>query len=244
MTCSHFTEGDVPERYVRGDLDPPVALAFEEHYFSCEDCFEALRQLRELRDGLESQRASMEVSPRAVAPTVWQVSVAVVAFLLAAGAAWTLGRGAGTGPPDAQTAFGELVAIDPPVYSPVRLRGSHSDGNESFEAAMARYSKEDWAGALPGLRKAANLEPQRTQFAFFLGVCALMAGNTDEAVESLSRAIVGGDTTYIEDSRFFLGKAHLRAGNLTAARFQFQKTVELQGGRSAEARRILDRLGN
>ena len=109
---------------------------------------------------------------------------------------------------------------------------------------MKRYSGQDWPGALPCLREAARLEPDRAQFAFYLGVSALMQEEMHEAMGSLSRVVARGESPFLEESRFFLAKAHLRAGNIPAARRELQKTVELAGERRAEAQELLDKLAS
>jgi tetratricopeptide (TPR) repeat protein len=124
----------------------------------------------------------------------------------------------------------------------VRLRGSEDDAARRFREAMELYSRGDWRGALPGLRAAAGLDPEAPNIAFYLGACALLAGETDEAIAQLQRTVDLGDTPFLEESLYYLAKAQLREGNATAARDALGKIIVLNGDRSEEAQSLLDRL--
>jgi cytochrome c-type biogenesis protein CcmH/NrfG len=108
---------------------------------------------------------------------------------------------------------------------------------------MELYTKGDWAGALPGLRAAAALDPEAPQVAFYLGATALLAGRTDEAIVALRATVALGDTPVLEEARFYLARAAFRQGDIAAARTELAALVALGGERRAAAERLLDSLG-
>jgi len=124
----------------------------------------------------------------------------------------------------------------------VRLRGSEDNAARQFREAMKLYGAGDWRGALPGLRAAASLDPEAPHIGFYLGACALLSGETEEATTHLQRTVDLGDTPFLEESLYYLAKARLREGNATAARDTLGKIIVLNGDRSEEAQSLLDRL--
>ncbi len=43
MACGHIQDEEIIERYARHQLSPEEGRAFEEHFFSCDECFEKLQ---------------------------------------------------------------------------------------------------------------------------------------------------------------------------------------------------------
>ena len=59
---------------------------------------------------------------------------------------------------------------------------------------------------------------------------------------ALERTAALGDTPFLEEALFYLAKAHLQAGDVTAARDALVKVILLNGDRAKEAQSLLDRL--
>jgi TolA-binding protein len=137
-------------------------------------------------------------------------------------------------------ALSVLARVEAPAYLPAtQLRAAPSEAAERFDAAMRRYVDGDYAGAIPGLRAAAGLRPEAPQYAFFLGVCQLLADQVDPAVADFQRAIALGESPFLEEAHFYLAKARLRQGNLPAARNELTRTIERRGRLENEARQLL-----
>jgi hypothetical protein len=52
MMHEHIWDHDAIERYVRHQLSPDQELAFEEHFFSCDECFEKLKEMERFVAGM------------------------------------------------------------------------------------------------------------------------------------------------------------------------------------------------
>jgi tetratricopeptide (TPR) repeat protein len=242
MDCARVKADSIAERYLMGELGEAEQEAFEEHLVGCAACHEEVTGLCELKAELERTREQI-VAEAAIRPSPWRrpwvLAVAAAIVALAAGLAlWMRLQEA----PGSRLELAELAKVDPPAYAPVRLRGSEADAARRFREAMELYAASDWRGALPGLRVAAGLDPESPHIAFYLGACALLAGETDEAIAQLQRTVDLGDTPFLEEGLYYLAKAQLRAGNVTAARDALGKLIVLNGDRSEEAQRLLDRL--
>jgi tetratricopeptide (TPR) repeat protein len=139
-------------------------------------------------------------------------------------------------------ALSVLARVEPPLYVPLALRGGRDEAAEAFDAAMRLYAAGDYAGAIPGLRAAADLNPEAPRTLFFLAACLLLTGDTGGAAEGFERAIALGDSPYLEDARFYLAKARLRQGRVTAAREELRQVASLRGRLEQDARRLLGQL--
>jgi len=139
-------------------------------------------------------------------------------------------------------ALSVLARVEPPVYIPAALRGPRDEAAEHFEAAMRRYVDGDYAGAIPGLRAAADLKPNAPQVLFFLAACQLITGEIDAAAAGFDRTIALGDSPYLEEAHFYLAKARLRQGRAAAARGELQQVINRHGRMEEEARRLVGQI--
>ena len=242
MDCAKVQAEGIAERYLLGELAEAEQETFEEHLVACTTCCEELAGLCALKAELERSRKQI-VAEAGARPSPWRrpwlLAAAAAVLAVAAGfGVWMRFQPASSRTPE----LAELAAFEPPTYAPVRLRGSEDDAARRFREAMELYSRGDWRGALPGLRAAAALDPEAPHIAFYLGACALLAGETHEAINQLQRTVDLGDTPFLEESLYYLAKAQVRAGNIIAARDALGKLIVLNGDRSEEAQRLLDRL--
>jgi len=242
MDCATVRAEDIAERYLLGELNEAEQEVFEEHLIGCATCAYDLAGLCALKAELERGREQI-VAEAAVRPSPWRrpwvLAVAAAVVAVAAGlGVWVRLQEA----PGSRLELAELAKVDPPAYAPVRLRGSEDEAARRFREAMELYAAGDWRGALPGLRAAAALDPEAPHIAFYFGACALLAGETGEAITQLQRTVDLGDTPFLEEALFYVAKAHLREGGVTVARDALVKVILLNGDRSQEAQRLLDRL--
>jgi tetratricopeptide (TPR) repeat protein len=122
------------------------------------------------------------------------------------------------------------------------LRGATDEAAASFQEGMKSYVAGDYDATIPSLRRAARLDTERSDIAFFLAASELLAGNTAAAIGEFARTIAMGDTPFLEDAHFFLAKAHLAQGDADRARAELTAVRSLQGERASEADDLLVQL--
>jgi tetratricopeptide (TPR) repeat protein len=105
---------------------------------------------------------------------------------------------------------------------------------------MEFYAAGDYASAIPGLEKAADLDPSSPEYSFYLGACYLLTDRVSEGIASLGDTIDLGETPFLEEALFLSAKAHLLANDQTAARRELQRVISLEGEQSDAARNLLE----
>jgi tetratricopeptide (TPR) repeat protein len=196
-----------------------------------------------------SQIRAMSVSN----PSRWHRTIAMAAaaavILIVLGIRWNLKPNSptrvaptqATKPGPAVVSLAELAHFDPPAYRPAVLRSTPDEALREFQKAMKPYQQGDYARAA-ALLTAAKLNPKDPGVLFFLGVSHLLAGQTDDGIAVLKRCVALGDTPYLEEAHYYLGKGLLGKGDLTAARRELEEAVRLKGEREGEAQRLLQQL--
>jgi Flp pilus assembly protein TadD len=107
---------------------------------------------------------------------------------------------------------------------------------------MEDYVRGDYAAAVPGLQRAADIAPDSARILFFLGASYLLDGRTAPARESLRRVVSLGDTVYLEEARFLVAQSWLIDGDSRSAEFELRELIEMNGDLADDARRLLDRV--
>jgi TolA-binding protein len=77
---------------------------------------------------------------------------------------------------------------------------------------------------------------------FFLGICFLLSGQTDEGIAELKKTIAIGDSAYLGEAHFYLAKGLLRQGDIKGARQELKAAAEPGGSLGEEAARLLTQL--
>ena len=262
MTCEEIERDDIAEQYVLGRLGDEASAHFEAHYFDCPQCLGLVERLESARSALATVGAAPRVarSPR----RWWQAAggLATATGGLAAAAVLLLAvwmfrapppssafpepseTGADIAPPGAARTVDlqALGAIEPPPFTPPRLRSSASGSRAAFLVAMETYTRGDYVGAIPGLERAVRAEPEFPAARFFLGVAYLQLDRRPEAIEHLREVARRGESPYLEDAHFFLAKASIRNGDIETARSELRTVIALGGERLDEASRLLMEL--
>jgi hypothetical protein len=260
MNCEQVMRGEVAEKYLLGQLSVAEQEAFERHYFECSRCIEELQTYRALQEVLKQTAAVIQPEPtlkRAVSPSTWAAAAAGVLLVIGIGY-WLerprppslspsatpitpkVERSPGTRVPSVS----ELAEVRPPNYTPVILRGVPDEATQRFHEAMLHYVKRDYAGTIPGLYAASQLNSKAPDISFFLGICYLLTDQTDSAIAQLGRTAALGDSPYSEETRFYLAKAYVRKADFVAARTELKRVILLRGEREREARELLHQLEN
>ncbi len=242
MNCAQVKAEETIERYLLGELDEEVQTALEQHFYECAECLEDLETTR----ALQSELRRAEATIRAEAPgrsRSWQWAVAAAVALVVA-----IGITRQSREPEAETShrsilLAELGSVVPPTYAPARLRGAPDEAQRTFSQAMKSYPETDYTAAIPQLQIAAGLDPRAPNIGFFLGICLLLEGEANAAIDTLGRTVALGESLYLEEAHFYLAKAHLQVGDEASAREQLETLRDLQGDLQGEAEQLLDRLG-
>jgi hypothetical protein len=166
--------------------------------------------------------------------------------------AWTshqepgVGRVAGTRAPAPASPIPDeryelLAAFRAPDYVPES--GSPKDfQNADFQNAMTRYANQDFAGAIPELRAAANATPSFIAARFYLGICRLVTGDRISGIQELRAVIEAGDTPYLERARFYLAKALIAEHDIPRAQMQLESLIAQHGDLEKQATVLLAQI--
>jgi len=249
MDCDRIEREDLTELYLAGRLAGAEQKAFESHCLRCPKCMEKLQISRLLQEELDRlEPTGLPVVPRETRLRIprwaWAPAAALVLAAFGLGIWWQWGMPGGrsgrTGKNSPSLAM--LSEFEPPLYIPLSLRGAVDEATERLRAGMMRYQAGDYAGAVPVLRSAAELRPGSATARFFLGICFLLSGRTDEGIKELRETIELNDPDYLEEARFYLAKGLLRQGHVRAARRELKSVVESGGRLEGEAASLLTQL--
>jgi TolA-binding protein len=269
--CTIAPDDEVFERYLRDELSEEQREAFELHYLECAGCQETLETYRAITRELAAARQAPAAArpaavPRTYAPTMWGLAAAAV--LVAAvviqrrGPEPVMPEQAVAAPPSSapapalpaappaaaepaandRDAIMLLARFDPPTYTAPALRRAETNRDATFRQAMAFYTAADYAAARSALESVVAADPQAPGANFFLAITHLLQDRTNEGIAGLRRTIALGDTAYLEDSRFYLGKSLVRAGDLAGAERELQAVVAMDGDRRGEAAAMVTQL--
>ncbi len=229
MKCSDVEQGEVAERYVRGELAEEQRDPFEMHFFDCPRCFDEVRMLQALRSELGT------APTRAPSALKWRLALGSAAALVLAvlGTLWWSGRQ----PSD----LSELARVEPAPYEEVRLRSATDPSAEAFRVAMRHYLDGDYRMAIRGLEAAEQENPGAAHVRFFLGVSCLLAGENERAIDRL-RQVSESDSPFAQEAGYYLAKALIAKGDSDRAREALREVRAAGGTHAAEAGRLLEKL--
>jgi tetratricopeptide (TPR) repeat protein len=229
------------ESYLRGELGEAETRELEEHYFACDDCFEALRDASALRSTLAKERWAVDegFAPER-RPRTWVWLTVAAAVLVGIGIALSpLLREA---PDDVALDLARLATFEAPPYTPRTVRGPGGEAERRFREAMVHYQQGDYGEAIPGLETAVGLDPTSARIAFYLGACYLLTDRPEPAIERFGQVVDLGETPFLESARFSRAKAFLLTGDLEPARKELEEVLQMSGRLEGDAQRILDQL--
>jgi tetratricopeptide (TPR) repeat protein len=250
MDCERVEREDIIEKYLTGRLDRAEQTEFETHYFSCSKCLQKLQVSRLLQEKLWEQGdkilpQTQKLHRVRTGRRAWVFSAATVVLIVAATALWWQFGGPGRTPSGTKETPSSLIMLarfEPPSYVPPALRGAEDEATERFRIGMKHYVEAHYGEAIPDLRTAVDLAPERVSIRFFLGICLLMTEQTDAGIEELKKTIELGDSVYLEEAHFYLVKAFLAKGDVGRAKEELKWVLEKGSNLKEEAARILAQL--
>jgi hypothetical protein len=101
---------------------------------------------------------------------------------------------------------------------------------------------KDYAAAIPELQAAARLHPDAPHSTFFLAIRSCSPASSTRLLRGCEKTLALGESPYLEESHFYLAKARLRQGDLSAARTELARAIERRGRLEAEARQLLAQI--
>ena len=241
MNCFEVQRGDYIEKYLRGELSEEESQELEKHYFSCEDCYESLRDLSAARTELAKERWSVpDKRPGTGWVGGWAWAWAAALLILAVGLAIWLRSPEPMGL--SEEVMTELAAIEPPPYAPRSLRSPEEEAEDPFAEAMIPYRQGDYLRAADRLEGVVQVHPRNATVHFYLGASYLLTDRPELAITSLGTVLELGEGRYLEWARMYRAKAHLRLGELEAARDDLEAVASQGGELAAIAQGLLDQL--
>ena len=262
MTCDDIERDEIAEGYLLGRLSDAEREEFEAHYFDCAPCLERLQAMEAAQAELARETASANNLP-AERRSWWRAAAAVAAAAVIVLSVRMLQQTppedapmgpagqttqqvevqpAPKGSAQAELPWAELGAIDPPAYSPLRLRSTATDAQREFRSAMVLYAEKNYADAAAQLRRVIASPGAPVDASFYLAVCELHTGRLEDAASAFERVIAFGESPYLEDAHFLLAKTRIRQRDAARARAQLLQVIALAGDRGEEARQLLSQL--
>lgn len=240
VDCKAVTENDILERYFAGQLSEAESEAFEEHFFECNGCSEALKDHVAVRAALSELPRTEPVRPNRFGAQIhpWWL-LAAAALVLGLGLAIWLAPWNGS--PSSQVVLASSV-VEAPPYEPRTLRSMSGQGELPFLEAMVAYQEGHFAEAIPGLEAAVELDPDFVKAQFYLGACYLLEDHPRKAIESLNRVAEIKGSPYREWAHFFRAKAYLRLGDLDSALENLSEVISVGGELQTQAQEVLEQL--
>ena len=234
------------ERYLEGALTVPERRAFEQRLAAEPALARALRLHRELadtladpgahalRDVLQQTDASW-TAPRAgggLRVLVYRSLAAAAAVLVLLTAAWWLWP-----TPDGPALY---AAYYTPFELPVAERSTDTTA-PLLQRADAAYRAGAYEEAFQLLTQLTERAPENTLYRFYRAQAALRTPRTDAAITDFEYLLDLPDHLFVQQSRWYLALAYLKADRREAAR-EMLRTIEPGAYRYREARRLLRRL--
>jgi anti-sigma factor RsiW len=242
MDCSQIQNENIIERYLAGTLPPKLRREWEEHYFGCAACAEALTTWQAIETPLRDAAPAIR---REIAPSrrTWVWAGAGIAAMLAVALVTRNARQPLSTPPpaNAYVELASLVRLEPAAYEETTLRGVETPGEALFRKAMRAYRNRDWTVATEGLRSSLKKDPEAAAPRFFLGVTLLLSGQPAHAVKELA-TVAAGTSPFATEARFRIAQGWLLLNREPEARAALAPLVAANGDFTVPARELLARL--
>jgi TolA-binding protein len=151
------------------------------------------------------------------------------------------------GDPQPRDAFNLEMPLVRPIAPPdLTWRSAPDAAGGSIAGALERalepYRLGDYGQAANRLRPLVAHYPRLPEARFYLGVCELAIGRTNEAIGSLKSVKVLGSSALAEDAAWYLALAYQRAGATDLVREELQPLCAGKGSQAARACAGLDQL--
>lgn len=107
---------------------------------------------------------------------------------------------------------------------------------------MSLYTRGDYRGAIPGLRRAIDLDVAANDARVYLGVCLLLTGDAKGAVSEFEGLLAIGPAPYLEETYFYWAHGLIETGNGKKAREVLETLIGFGGKYQARAKELLSQI--
>ena len=140
--------------------------------------------------------------------------------------------------------YSNIAWIEPEPYTYFMLKSQIelSQSKKLFAQGMQFYEEKKYPEAIRMLYKACITDPENKEGYYFLGLCHLLAQNTDSAIVYLhkSQAIDKGD--FAEKLHWYLGNAFLLDNDGDKAKKEFNELIKLNGDFKQRAEGMIEKI--
>jgi len=229
MKCKEFD--NQIERYFNDELPQEQRESFEEHYFSCDQCFIKVQISEKLRNKAvrivtSDKKPLMIFKPVMVFSSLFLVVFASILIFNQI---------------HINNALGEITPFEPPQYFKTTIRNSNTDNR--FDEAMDFYNKKEFQKSLDLLNNFEKKDPT-PRVIFFKGICSLFINKYREAINHFDSIIDSMDPSYYDDAVYYKGITLLKLKKKKAAIRQFENLSQMFSPRAAEAKSLLKKLAS
>ncbi len=214
------------ERYLTGMMKPEEQAAFENALktdTSLKQQVEEVslliraveeRSLRNKLDEFHEEITAKGSNVKSIRPWIKYVVAASVVFLIGLGI-WLLSGQKNRN----EKLFAQYFKPDPGLITPMS-----TTSNYEFYRGMVDYKQGKYREAIERWNPLLEREPENDTLNFYLGVSFLAKDETGKAIAYLSKTVHYPNSIFISEAWYYLGLAHLKAGNSEEAIRSFKKS--------------------
>lgn len=116
------------------------------------------------------------------------------------------------------------------------------DSDKYHEKAYELYSRQEFAAAIPLIKKITLASPKDFDFRLLLSICYMKTEDYSKAIFELKEIEKEGGEFYSERSRWFLALCHIYSGEIENAKRQLNEIIAAKSFKSREAEKLLEEL--
>lgn len=227
MICKEFDF--LIDCYLHGDISEEDRETFEEHYFTCDECFTKLKINERLhkkgfRVVLKGKKPLFILKPILVLSSIFVLVISSIIFINGV---------------NRSRVMNELSKFSPPIFVPIETRNVSTQ--EKFFLAMKHYKNKEYNQALQILENI-ELQSDNPQVTFFTGICYLINDNPRTAIKKFDIIIKDMNPSYYDEAIYYKGKALLKLKKKKAAMEQFENLSKMFSPYASRAKSILKEL--
>lgn len=106
-----------------------------------------------------------------------------------------------------------------------------------LEDAMARYNRQDYAGAIVDFEQVLKKNPNDEKALFYSGISYLSLTQSDKAIINLTKVMQNKNSKYADDARWYLSLAYIKKNDINNAR---KNLLELQNNSNSKYQKQAD----
>lgn len=227
MACSEFIS--LMDDYLKEQVPGNKQEDFEEHYFTCDACFDELK----LRERLYSKEIPI-ILKSSKPLRIWgfrPLLILTSLFIVVISSFLVINNY------KQAKFFYEISMVEPPSYARTETRDTPQD--QTITRAMGFYNKQEYGKSLELLETVPGENPQ---VIFFKGICYLELNRLEPAVGCFDSIIREMNPSYYNEAVFYKGIALLRLNEKKDALAQFENLASMFSPYSQRAKEIIKKI--